>query len=235
MNCISCKHQHNTKFCPNCGESAELKKLTIRSILSGTFSSITNMDKGFLYNLKHLTLNTQKLVLGYIHGKRKGVFNPFSFLLLTITIYLIAISFAEPVVSTVSSTKSQAFLLGKKIGVAAKEFINLHFKYFWILSILWLGLATRSIFGRFNYAEHLTISSFIIGYATLVGLLGFYTLNSVLMFNPLLYLTIWWMLYAIFKQNSFFKSFLSALAATILFFIQLFLLVVAVGTYMSFS
>ena len=47
------------------------------------------MDKGFLFNLKMLFLNPKSITVEYILGKRKGILNPISFLILSVSLYLI--------------------------------------------------------------------------------------------------------------------------------------------------
>ena len=78
MICVSCNNEHNDKYCPNCGEKNGIKKITLASIIEDTFSSVTNMDRGFLYNIKALILKPQKLITDYILGKRRGILNPIS-------------------------------------------------------------------------------------------------------------------------------------------------------------
>ena len=63
MNCVSCHNVHDEKYYPNCGEKSGIQRITLRSMIEDTFSSITNMDRGFLYNLKTLTLNPKKITL----------------------------------------------------------------------------------------------------------------------------------------------------------------------------
>ena len=73
MKCISCELNHNEQYCPNCGERNGVERITISTILGSTFSTITNMDKGFLFNLKSLFLKPRKITTDYISGKRKGI------------------------------------------------------------------------------------------------------------------------------------------------------------------
>ena len=85
MICISCHTEHNENFCPNCGERAGVKKITFRSTIEDAFSTLTNMDKGFLFNIKALVINPQKLTTDYLIGKRRGILNPISFLIISIS------------------------------------------------------------------------------------------------------------------------------------------------------
>lgn len=227
MTCISCSQDHNEKFCPNCGEKASTKKITFSSVLTDFFSTITTMDKGFLYNLKALTLNPKELITNYIGGKRKGIYNPISFLIISVTIFLIIDSLL------LSSTKHEAvdtplYTIAYETG----RFLRAYFKYFWILSIFWLSLSTRLIFKTYNFAEHLAINSFIIGYATLVAIFGNLVFRWVLVFDPFIYLIVSTLLYRIFKKEkaeaeTVALSFLSIL----LFFLLLSLTLVGIGFF----
>ncbi len=89
MICISCHTEHNENFCPNCGERAGVKKISFRSTMEDAFASLTDMDKGFLFNIKALAINPQKLITVYLMGKRKGILNPISFLIISISLYLV--------------------------------------------------------------------------------------------------------------------------------------------------
>ncbi len=230
MTCINCNNEHNSRFCPNCGESSSVPKITFSSIFNDGFSTITNMDKGFLFNVKNLFSNPNKTVTDYINGKRKNIFNPISFLIIAITIYLITDSLIE-VNHEVSKTNSEVYSVGYEAG----KFIKLYFKYFWILSIVWLSLSTKLIFGKYNFAEHLAINSFVIGQSTLVGLISFVITKTGLLFNPLVYISIIWMTIEIFRdKGKGLDAFLRSLGSTILFFIQLVVIVVLIGIIRSY-
>lgn len=221
MICINCKYEHENKFCPNCGEKSQVPKITFSSIYNETFSIITNMDRGFFFNVKNLIFNPSKTINDYINGKRKNILNPISFLVISITIYLVIDSLII-VKSETSNIDSKAYSVAYEAG----KFIKMHFKYFWILSIIWLSFSTRIVFGKYNYAEHLTINSFVIGQATLVGLISFLVLEIGLLFNPLVYVSIIWITYEIFKsKKKNLDIFLMSLGSTILFFIQLVIIV----------
>lgn len=225
MKCINCDNEHKEKFCPNCGEQANVPKITFSSIFTDAFSTIMEMDKGFLFNVKQLFLRPRKIVLDYIQGKRKEIFSPVSFLIISVTIYLIGESLIY-VATEESGIKSESYSFGKEIG----QFIKTHFKYFWILSIIWLSVSTRLIFRTYNFAEHLAINSFVIGQATLAGLIGLLLFKVPIIFDPITYALILWMTYQIFKtKDKDWRTLLKSLASIILFFIQLALIAAIIG------
>lgn len=233
MICISCKTEHNAKFCPNCGENAEIKKITFKSIIKDAISTITNMDRGFLYNLKMLFVNPKLISNDYIFGKRKGILNPISFLILSVTMYLIMESLLSiPRVNTGVQKLHEAYLA--KVSYAAGKYIRIYFKYFWILSIIPLAIATKIIFRKYNFTEHLAINSFILGQATLIGLLSYVIFKIDMPVNPLVYLLIVWLIYRIFlTSNERLETILMSFVALILFIFQLFIIALGIGVIMA--
>lgn len=235
MNCITCNHEHEDNYCPNCGEKSGTKKIGLSSIFEDAFSTITNMDKGFLYNIKTLIINPRKITFDYILGKRKGILNPISFLIIAITLYLIVITLAKPpkelgAVSEVSKN------LIKRVSTDVGLFIRSYLKYFWILSIIPLASSLKIAFRKYNFFEHLAISSFIIGQATLVGIVSFLIFKFPLIFDPFVYSVIIWMIYRIFKDNrNKFESLLVSFSVLFLFLIQLILIALIIGTLKYYS
>jgi hypothetical protein len=229
MNCISCNFEHNERYCPNCGEKSGTKKITLTSIFEDAFSSITHMDKGFLYNIKTLIINPKKITTAYLLGKRKGIINPVTFLILSITFYLIVITLFKVPKELIEEgiyTESRSY----KVGVDVGYFIRENLKYFWILSIIPLGLSFKLIFKKYNYLEHLAVSSLIIGQATLIGIISYLIFRFTLIFDPFVYIMILWLTYKVFDNEYKIESFFLSMAALILFIIQLLVVIGVIGT-----
>ena len=229
MICKSCNNDHKEKYCPNCGEKRDVEKITLASMMAYAFSSVTNMDKGFLFNLKTLTIKPQKIITEYISGKRKGILNPISFLIFSITIYIIVIElFKTP------NDPSKLRKLPKEgianISFEVGLFLRTYLKYFWVLSIVPLGLSLKLIFRKYNFTEYLATSSFVIGQATLVGVISFLIFRLPLIFDPVIYFMIFWMVYRIFKdRKKKINSLLLAFVVLILFIIQLCFITLLIG------
>lgn len=219
MTCITCEHEHEEKFCPECGETTTVGKITFRSILEDAFSTVTNMNKGFLYNFKNLIFAPRELVTKYIQGKRKDVFNPVSYLIISITVFLVIDSIIRGSQQTLESESDM-----HSLGVETGRFIRTYFRYFWILAVIWLSLSTKLILRKYNYAEHLTISAFVVGQATLVGMPISFLFDMPIIFNPVVYLSILLMNYRIFYESQRpWITFVKALAVMVLFFVLLLL------------
>lgn len=228
MICQNCQNDHQANYCPVCGQPANVSKITFQALISSFLGTITNMNKGFLYNVKNLTLSPQRTISNYLNGKRIGVFNPLSYLILTTSIYLLLDSLLPKAVveSRDPSNLSKPYLIGYEAG----KFIKLYFKYFWVFGIVFLSTSTKLFLKRYNFAEHLAINSFVIGHATLIGLFGALLFNQVILFNSIVYLAIWVLLYRFFvAYYNKVESIIFAFTSTFLFFIQLILTVVTIG------
>lgn len=229
MICISCKNDHSSGFCPNCGEKSGTKKITFRSIFEDTFSTLTAMDRGVLSNVKNLFISPQSFTTDYLLGKRKGVLNPISFLIISITVYLIIESILRiPKENMEVQILPESYL--QKVGFSAGKYLAIYFKYFWILCIIPLSISTKLIFRKYNFIEHLAINSFILGQATLVGLIGYLITKIELPVNPLVYLIILWLVYKVFmKQKEKYETFLMSFGTLLLFIFQLFVIILGIG------
>jgi len=229
MICTSCNNVHDENYCPNCGEKKGIKKITLASTMEDAFSSISNMDKGLLFNLKTLTLRPQKITVDYIRGKRKGILNPISFLIFSVTLYIIVIEvFQIPREPRQIDAVSKPFFA--EIGYEAGKFIRTYLKFFWVLVIIPFALSLKLAFGKYNFIEHLAISAFIIGQATLIGTISYLALKIPLIIDPIVYLAMLWLVYRVFtSKNDRIPTALSAILALILFGVQLFVIMLLIG------
>lgn len=196
MACINCKKDFEGKFCPDCGEKKDIERITFLSVFTTALEGITQMDKGFLFNLKHLTLKPKETIFKYIEGKRKNIFNPITYALLSISLYLIVTSmfkgrfnYFNDVPSSNKGVMEVAFETGK--------FIGQKLKYFWLFNIVYLSFFTKMFFKRFNFIEHLAINSFIFGQVTLLAIVNYLIFGFIIVLDPIVILAIILMLYKI--------------------------------------
>jgi len=244
MKCVSCNRDHEEKFCPNCGERAGVKQITFSSIVEDSFTTLTDMDKGFLFNIKALITKPGKLTTEYILGKRKGILNPISFLIISISLYLIVESlFKTPILESLfiipnevkePILENDTYTRGYSIGQAAGKFIFSYYKYFLILTIFLHAISTKIVYGIYNYIEHIAISSLIIGLAVLGSIIPYIFFVSPIIFNPVFYIIIFLLIHKIFRNDrGLTDSLLASLLSLFLFFVQLFMVVVGIGFIMS--
>ncbi len=232
--CIACGYNHTENYCPNCGEVATLRGISFKTVLGEAFSTFINMDKGYLYNLRGLTFTPKSFIQDYISGRRKGVFNPISYLIISISLYLISVNFF-PIENSPETTETLRDTLVFKIGYEAGTIIKDYFKFFWIVSIFFLAAPSALIYSKNNFAEHVTISSFLIAHSTL--LVAFLTplIKVPLIFNYVLYAFVLILYFRTYmNENDKFGSFIISFLVVIVFFVTLFLFTIILGTISYF-
>lgn len=85
-NCLNCGAILTGKYCAQCGQKADVKKLNWHSFTEEIFHFFTHIEKGFLKTTKQVVLHPGKLCKDYLDGKRKAYHKPVGFLLIWITI-----------------------------------------------------------------------------------------------------------------------------------------------------
>lgn len=177
-------------------------------------------------------MHPQKIAIDYIAGKRKGILNPISFLVLSITLYIIVITLIK-----IPQDPNLAKALPKSELEKAANFVGLllrtYLKYFWILCIIPLGLTLKLFFRQYNFIEHLAISSFIIGQATLIGIISYLIFRFPLIFDPIVYFSILVLVHRIFRTKDLTKSIATSIVILILFSLQLILIMALIALVKS--
>lgn len=81
ISCLNCGQPiHNAdKFCSNCGQKNDTRKLQLSQLLSEFFSSFYSLDSRFLNTIIPLTTKPGKVTSEYVSGKRMSFMNPFRF------------------------------------------------------------------------------------------------------------------------------------------------------------
>ena len=228
MECLNCKTIFEGKFCPECGQKIETKRFTFQKITNDAITTLTNTDKGFFFNLKNLTLSPEKSINNYLDGKRKQVFNPFSYAFISIGLYLfidhyynfsIFKSFSNPD-GGVKSLNPHAYNFGQKIG----QFTYKYLKFFYLLNIVYLSLMTWLILRKRNFVEHLVTNAFIIGHAVLISALLIPIYKTPIFFNPFTILSTAVLMYFTYRKYEeklvvFISVFIGVLVSFLLQFI----------------
>jgi hypothetical protein len=177
MICANCSSTVDSNFCPTCGQSRQVHRITVAHVVHEGIHSITHADKGFLLLVKQLLKRPGFLAKEYIEGKRKKYFNPVSFLVIStaffayfgsVTGYMNALTTAN---SASAGGRPISPLWRESFQIAAQSG-----KWLTLLLIAPLFAFLSWIFfirKKYNYAEHFVLHSFIFGEAALFRLLIF--------------------------------------------------------------
>lgn len=87
MTCKNCETTFEGNFCSQCGQKAEIHRVTFKHFLHEFFHAFTHTDKGILLLMKALITRPGYVAKEYLDGKRKKYFNPLSFLVILSSLY----------------------------------------------------------------------------------------------------------------------------------------------------
>ena len=91
--CLNCDTEFEGKFCPECGQSADTGRFTVRFIFENLLKAILSNDGGVWITLKSLFTKPGQMMVDIINGKRKSYFSPFPMLFLTLSLYVVIFTF----------------------------------------------------------------------------------------------------------------------------------------------
>lgn len=224
MKCLNCNTAYQGKYCSQCGQKANTAPISFKAIIGNILSGVMNINRGFLYNLKYITLAPRDTILGFLEGKRVQCYNPFQYAFIGVTILILlevnygvsSLGFKE---WSENFSGNHEFTLGYETGTNIGKFIRENLKFFWLGLIVLLSFLPRLIYPKYNFAEHLTINSFIIGHSSFLAIACYPILNYTLMTNPIVPLSILFLTFAIFRkeENKWLIGFISIINVVISF------------------
>jgi hypothetical protein len=181
--CKNCGSALTGNFCQNCGQKADIHKISIKFLVHEFFHALTHADKGIIFLIKELVYRPGYVAREYIEGKRKKYFNPLSFLVIISAIYALVVLksgyFEELGRITASGQNSKemprqlALYMQESNGIFIEhgKFISL------VLIVPLLTFLSWAFFRKpgYNFAENLVLNALII---------GIYNIAFILIFMP---------------------------------------------------
>lgn len=226
MNCKNCNTELNSKFCPDCGQQTNLKRIDGHYIIH-EIEHVLHFERGILYTVRELITNPGQNIRNYISENRSRLVKPIIFIILTSLIYTLISHFfhiEEEYVNYKGLEKSS-------IGTILK-WIQGNYGYASILTGIFIAIWLKVFFRKYgyNFFELLIMLCFVQGISMLIfavfalgeGLLHFKLLSVAGIFG-LIYLV--WAIGNFFeakKIGNYFKALISILLGTITFYIIIF-------------
>jgi len=84
--CKGCQQPGTGKYCSQCGESLQTKRISLSNLFHEVIHFFTHLDKGIGHTLSQLFLRPGHMQREYIDGRRKDHQKPFSFFFLSATV-----------------------------------------------------------------------------------------------------------------------------------------------------
>lgn len=87
--CKNCGNTFQGQYCPHCGQSANVRRLTIRDVLHNMFTAIVGADSTFLRTCVDLLYRPGYMIREFLVGARARYFKPVQMLLCLVTVYAV--------------------------------------------------------------------------------------------------------------------------------------------------
>lgn len=195
--CLNCGTEFTGKYCPECGQSAETKRLSLRRAITETIPDIYNLDNKFVLTCIDLFRKPGEVLRGYIEGRRTRYYKPIPMLFVLATIYVLL----NHLTHTAAVAELPSDQTDNKIAVILFAFIRLIDNKAWlsVISVIFFVLPNYIAFGhseyggRMNLAEHFftliykECQGMIIAIIMLIAGL-FFDVNSLLLNVSIMYL-----------------------------------------------
>ncbi len=225
--CSNCGNHFSGPFCNLCGQKVT-HRISMAHIGHELVHAFTHADKGFLFLMLQLFKRPGHVAREYIlEGKRKKYFMPFQYILIIGTIAaFVAVNshFIEQTTAALGgdgqySARQLAFM--QKINAWQSKYYNIMI----LVQLPFFALASSMIFKRhrLNFAEHLTMQTFITAQVALMSMVVMLSVllvgkssGSIILLLGIISTSYQIMAYMQFFKEFSFKGFLKALFVNIL-------------------
>lgn len=213
VNCKNCGLSVNRNFCSHCGQKSSVSRIDLSTVLQEISESVFQMNRGFFFTMRELSLRPGKALNEFVNGMRKNHFKPIAYLLILSTVYFLITEITD------QNTFFYEIVDGWMKGITLKDSIEYSRVSEWIMSnyaytTLFLlpvfSLASYISFRKSNknYLEHLVINSYITGQQALLysvfalarNFIEWDGLEIIPLFLAVFY--VFWVYWALFSKGS---------------------------------
>lgn len=166
MNCKNCNTEINSKFCPECGQPTNLKRIDGKYIIH-EIEHVLHFERGILYTVRELVTNPGQNIRNYLSENRSRLVKPFIFIIITSLIY----SFVTHIFHIEDKfIKFDGAEVEKTTTFKIFKWVEEHYGYANIIMgvfiTIWLKIFFRKF--RYNFFEILILLCFVMGMAMLI-------------------------------------------------------------------
>lgn len=236
--CKNCEQEFEGNFCNNCGQKADTPKIDFTFLRNRIKRLLFKFsDKGIFFTCGQLFTRPGNAIREYINGKRVRYFEPLSLLLSLAALYgFLYHYFNINLFSDLSVSDSELQKIDLK---SINEWIANHFALATGLLIPLYSLGSFIAFRKqgYNYAEHLTLNTFLASQRLLFRIAAFpllvifngsdkmHFLNNIYILIDIILLT--WSYSQFFNKLTKVKSILLSILSYLIFYICFFMIIAA--------
>lgn len=232
MTCKNCGTAFHSKYCPNCGHPANLKRIDSHYIIH-EIEHVLHFERGILYTIRELATNPGDNVRNYLSENRSRLIKPIIFIIITSLIYTILSHFFH-VDEYVKYHEAQGENPTAVSWVV--KWVQEHYGYanlmMGILTALWLKLFFRRY--DFNFYEVLIMLCFVMGMGMLIFSV-FVIVQGITHLSVMTYASVLGVVYCAWAIGQFYakkkaSSYIKGLLAYILGMISFWIIPILIGT-----
>ena len=231
MNCKNCNAEIHSKFCPDCGQPAKLKRIDGKYILH-EIEHVVHFERGILYTIKELITNPGRNIRNYLSENRSRLVKPIIFIIITSLIYTLTVSVFHIEDGYVKFEGDEGTVTAQ---FKITKWIQTHYGYANLIMGMFIALWIKLFFRKyeFNFFEILILLCFVMGMGMLIySFFGF--LQGVTNINLMSIAGIVGVAYCSWAIGNFYgktqiRSYVKALSAYILGMLTFALLATALG------
>lgn len=93
--CPNCHNQFKGNYCNYCGQKHYVSRITLKDLCNSFLDIFLNIESGFFYTLKELTLRPGLVITSYLANARKKYYPPFKYLLVMVAINVFLFSLSS--------------------------------------------------------------------------------------------------------------------------------------------
>ncbi len=167
MDCKNCNKEVNSKFCPDCGQPTNLKRIDGKYIIH-EIEHVLHFERGILYTIRELTTSPGQNIRKYLLKNRTRLVKPIIFIIITSLIYTILnhlFHIEDGFVIYHETDVNNPSAVGSIV-----KWVKDHYGYanimMGIFIALWLKLFFRK--SKYNFYEILIMLCFVQGMAFLI-------------------------------------------------------------------
>lgn len=229
MTCTNCSTELNTKFCPNCGQPAQLKRIDGHYIMH-EIEHVLHFERGILYTIRELLTRPGQNIRNYLSENRSRLIKPIIFIILTSLIYTLISHFFHIEEELITVHDIGASYVGKMIA-----WMQNNYGYTSILTAAFIAPWLKLFFKKYgyNFYELIIMLCFVQGISMLIFAL-FALLQGLFHIKLLSAAGILGFIYMTWATGNFFEkrkiaNYAKAILAILLGTISFYVIIIALG------
>jgi len=253
--CKNCHQQFKGNYCNNCGQSADTREINLHYLWHAIKHGVFLVDKGIIFTTWGLFTRPGDTIKEYISGRRIINFNPFAYVIILSTIYLLLarLLHVEIFFDKISNSITIEGIEKFKGNETYMNIQNLyywfkdHFEYSTLILVPVFSLASYLAFREsgYNYLKHFILNTYLAGQRIIVFIIALpiiamiknkEVVSQIENIETVIWISLMtWTYIQFFDNNKLFKNILRTLLTYVYLVILLFIILIALGILLAGS